>query len=136
MAMHLTGWTMSESARITLRLDADLLSQIDAAPGANRAEKVRHLLTQRGAVAALLDDQRVMLGQVQKVVADLAQKPTAAPPRPIPAAIAPAGVWTPQELASLYQALALVSVAIGKPAMASEAANFCSSKVREISARK
>ncbi len=127
---------MSKAARITLRLDAGLLAHIDGAPGANRAEKARYLLMQRGVVSALLDEQKAMLADVQKTVARLSQN--SAPPAP-PAAPQPAaqnGVWTPQELAALYQALALISGAIGKPAMNTEAANFCAGKVREIYARK
>ena len=127
---------MRKSSHISLRLDPDLLAQIDAAPGANRTEKIRYLLTQRSAVAALLDDQKAMLGDVRKAVADLARKQPPAQPQSVPVTNTPAGVWTAQEMASLYQALALVANAIGKPMMSSEAANFCSSKVREISARK
>lgn len=127
---------MSKAARITLRLDAGLLSHIDSAPGANRAEKARYLLMQRGVVSALLDEQKAMLADVQKTVARLSQNSTPTAPPAAPQPTAQNGVWTPQELAALFQALALISGAIGKPAMSTEAANFCAGKVREIFARK
>lgn len=127
---------MPKTSQIVVRLDPESVRVIDQMPGANRSEKLRNLIAQRGVVAALLDDQKAMLGDVRKAVSDLARKQPPAQPQSVPAASAPAGVWTPQELASLYQALALVANAIGKPMMSSEAANFCASKVREITARK
>ena len=124
-------WIMSKSSHVSLRLDPDLLLQIDAAPGTNRTEKVRRLLTQIGAVSALLDEQRAMLAQVQKVVANLHQQPQqnqAAPTAPnasIPSA----------DLAAIFQAMALVSRAVSKPMIADEVATFSNSKFCEIAAR-
>lgn len=127
---------MDNPTRIGARLDSKTLRALDALPGANRTEKLRNLIMQRGIVASLLDEQKAMLADVQKVVARLSQNstPTASPAAPQPAA--QNGVLPPQELAALFQALALISNAIGKPGMASEAGNFCAGKVREIYARK
>ena len=119
---------MAKTAHVSLRLDPDLLAQIDSAPGTNRTEKVRYLLAQRGIVSALLDDQKAMLSQVQKVVANLHQQPK----QNQPAQATQTAPVSPAYLAAIFQALALVSGAVGKPAMSSEAANFGTSKVREI----
>lgn len=127
---------MNNPTRIGARLDAETLRALDAMPGATRTEKLRNLIAQRGIVASLLDEHKKMLADMQKVVAQLSQNhtPTAPPAAPQPAG--QNGVWTPQEMAALFQALALISSAVGKPAMSSEAANFCAGKVREIYARK
>jgi hypothetical protein len=126
---------MAKTVQIVARLDAETVQAIDRMPGKTRTEKLRNLVAQRSVVAALLDEQKMMLAQVQKAVASMAQKPPVTAPVPASSAPTNPGVLTPQELAALYQALALISNAISKPGMASEAANFCAGKVREIMAR-
>ena len=123
---------MSKTIQIVARLDQESVRSIDRMPGETRTEKLRTLVEQRGLVASLLDEQRAMLTQVQKSVANLHQQthqnqPTA-PTQNVAISAA--------DMASIFQALALISAAVGKPMMSGEAANFCASKVREIASRK
>jgi DNA-binding MarR family transcriptional regulator len=118
---------MSKTVQIVARLDPESVQAIDRLPGANRTEKLRNLIAQRGIVASLLDEQRAMLAQVQKAVANLPQQQRQIAPEN--------GGLSPADLASVFQALALLAGAVAKPGMASEAANFCATKVREIAAK-
>lgn len=122
---------MSKSVQIVARLDAEAVSIIDSMPGATRTEKLRNLIEQRGLVAAMLDEQKATLEQVQRAVMGLHQNLPKPTPQPAPQ---PGGLSS-ADLASLFHALGLLANGVSKPAMASEAASFCAAKMREIAAK-
>jgi len=122
---------MSKTVQIVARLDPDLVRIVDQMPGASRTEKLARMIEQSGIVAALLDEQRAMLAQVQQVVSNLHRQPQQIAQQATPSA----GGVSPADLAAIFQALALISRAVGKPAMAEDATSFCNAKFKEIFAR-
>lgn len=64
---------MAKTVQIVVRLDAETVQAIDRMPGRTRSEKLRTLLAANSAFIGVLMEQRAMLLELQKTVADLSK---------------------------------------------------------------